>query len=437
MNNAKKFLGMVMALSVLSIWSIAQVNQTGDRKAETGIATNNGVTITQGPGTSIPEGPEPQGGWFTPLYTAEGMIKGIRVNSKTAKVDESEYPFTISLDGNGRWQMSWVSKSTVSAGEEGILTTTTYLSYDGTNILSTLKSDGYVDMDENGKAMIKRRTDGDNVRTATISPGPFLSDFGILEGLVWVAFVSGEHLPPQQSVARIPNLLDSARRFSPSVWSVDFHYNVLTDSLIKLIDKGSFILNTNYISDDLTDYNEIFEPESEMMEDEIKNNFDSLKNVKENEFLRSFYVLDEIMEFEGIKIPIRFSSTIYPNIGYGNTAYPYKMNGVVTNVILNPSVVSMLPPVKGIIHVQDTRFLHRTKEVYRGMIFYSCTNEWQLDTNSAKLMKAGSTALHPRMIPQAPGSGGSFSNHKLILLAILILPIPLLCIWYYRRRREI
>ncbi len=212
---------------------------------------------------------------------------------------------------------------------------------------------------------------------------------------------------------------------------------VLTDSLIKLIDKGSFILNTNYISDDLTDYNEVFEPEGEMMADEIKNNFDSLKNVKENELLRSFYVLDEIMEFEEIKIPVRFSSTIYPSIGYGSIAVPYKMNGVVTNIILNPSVVSMLPPVKGIIHVQDTRFLHRTKEAYRGMIFYSCTNEWQLDTNSAKLMKAGSTALHPRMLPQAPESGGSFSSHKLILLAILILPIPFLSIWYYRGRREI
>jgi hypothetical protein len=137
--------------------------------------------------------------------------------------------------------------------------------------------------------------------------------------LVWVAFVSGEHLPPQQSVARIPNLLDSARRFSPSVWSVDFHYNILTNSLIKLIDKGSFILNTNYISDDLIDYHEVFEPEDEMMANKLKANFDSLKNVKENEFLRSFYVLDEIREFEGIKIPIRFSSTIYPNIGYGST----------------------------------------------------------------------------------------------------------------------
>ena len=100
-DNAKKFLGIAMVLSVLSIWSIAQTNQTAAQKAGTGIdetqsksvqslansqllssagtviATNNGVTITQGPGASIPEGPEPQGGWFTPLYRAEGMIKGI------------------------------------------------------------------------------------------------------------------------------------------------------------------------------------------------------------------------------------------------------------------------------------------------------------------------------------------------------------------------
>jgi hypothetical protein len=161
-----------------------------------------------------------------------------------------------------------------------------------------------------------------------------------------------------------------------------------------------------------------------------------MKDVKENEFLRSFYILDEIMEFEEIKIPIRFTSTIYPNIGYGSTADPYKMNGVVTNIILNPSVVSMLPPVKGIIYVQDTRFLHRTKDVFRGMIFYSCTNEWEIATNSAKLIRAGSTALHPRMLPQAPVANDSSSKRKWVLLAILILPIPFLCIWYYRVRKE-
>ncbi len=451
-DNAKKFLGIAMVLSVLSIWGVAQTNQTATQKAGTGIdetqsksvqslansqllssagtviATNNGVTITQGPGASIPEGPEPQGGWFTPLYRAEGMIKGIRVNSKTAKVNESEYPFTISLDGKGRWQMSWVSTSIISTGEEGILSSIVYLSYDGTNILSTLKSDGYVDMDENGKERIQRQTDGDNLgSSATISSGPFPSDFGILEGLVWVAFVSGEHLPPQQSVARIPNLLDSARRFSPSVWSVDFHYNILTNSLIKLIDKGSFILNTNYISDDLIDYHEVFEPEDEMMANKLKANFDSLKNVKENEFLRSFYVLDEIREFEGIKIPIRFSSTIYPNIGYGSTAEPYKMNGVVTNIILNPSVVSMLPPVKGIIHVQDTRFLHRTKDVYRGMIFYGCTNEWEIATNSAKILDAGAKKL----VPRSKWDGLSIDSNKIwyacsLIILLILLFFPLL-----------
>ena len=85
-DNAKKFLGMALVLSVLSIWGIAQTNQTVAQKAEpeiadtqvksvqgltnsqllssagTIIATNNGVTITQGPGASIPEGPEPQEG---------------------------------------------------------------------------------------------------------------------------------------------------------------------------------------------------------------------------------------------------------------------------------------------------------------------------------------------------------------------------------------
>ena len=87
-----KFLGIALVLSVLSIWGIAQTNQTEYERAMqkvlaeylktsgigisaqsltnsqllssagTIIATNNGVTITQVPGASISEGPEPQEG---------------------------------------------------------------------------------------------------------------------------------------------------------------------------------------------------------------------------------------------------------------------------------------------------------------------------------------------------------------------------------------
>jgi hypothetical protein len=88
-----KFLGIALVLSVLSIWGIAQTNQTEYERAMqkvlaeylktsgigisaqsltnsqllssagTIIATNNGVTITQGPGAfATPEGPEPQEG---------------------------------------------------------------------------------------------------------------------------------------------------------------------------------------------------------------------------------------------------------------------------------------------------------------------------------------------------------------------------------------
>ncbi len=74
MNNANKFIGTTLLLSVLSIWSIAQTSQNAGQKAEGENAANNGVTITQGPGASIPEGPEPQGGWFTPLYTVNIKI---------------------------------------------------------------------------------------------------------------------------------------------------------------------------------------------------------------------------------------------------------------------------------------------------------------------------------------------------------------------------
>ena len=135
MNTTKKFLGIALVLSVLSIWGIAQTSQTGAEalkveaeiavtqgknaqsltnsqllsSAGTIIATNNGVTITQGPGASIPEGPEPQGGWFTPRYTAEGVVKREYFSGLEDAQLTLTNPFSFSMGDNRFWKakVSW------------------------------------------------------------------------------------------------------------------------------------------------------------------------------------------------------------------------------------------------------------------------------------------------------------------------------------------
>jgi hypothetical protein len=166
MNTYNKSLFLVV-FSALCIWSIAQTSQSAEQKAEGENATNNGVTITQGPGASIPEGPEPQGGWFTPLYTVGGVVKSEYYDkAEETFVSQGESPFSVSLGSDNRWQMSLVNYWDDSKEK----TTTNFVAYDGTNIFTALYSKYYLDT-KTFSAVEKKKIMG----APTIGKGPFRS----------------------------------------------------------------------------------------------------------------------------------------------------------------------------------------------------------------------------------------------------------------------
>ena len=431
----KKMLAVVF--SAFCIWGLAQTSQSAEQKTEaesavnqsknvtsltnsqllssagTIIATNNGVTITQGPGASTPEGPEPQGGWFTPLYTVGGVVKSEYYDkAEETFVSQGERPFSVSLGSDNRWQMSlvdyWDSKEK---------TTTNFVAYDGTNIFTALYSNYYLDT-ETFSAVEKKKIMG----APTIGKGPFPIHGSPAMGLLWVAFLSGDYLRGGDT-NRIPNLLRSDLYTDPTAWCADFRTRMLENSSNPLVKEGFFELNKDYISDDLMDYPNVEEPMSERSAFVLSEILNTLKDIEEDGFLNSHYILSDSIKMNEITIPKEFRSSFYTLPKRDEKAYLCgKRTGTITNVTFNAKAVPMIPQMEGSQIVRDSRFMFKDEHKFRNTISYFVTNQWELSMDDIEREKADRLYV---------GSRGMFaprekSNYgKLIAIAALIL-IPLI-----------
>ena len=425
-NNAKKFLGIAMVLSVLSIWGVAQTNQTSVQKTEaeiavtqgksvpsltnsqllssagTIIATNNGVTITQGPGASIPEGPEPQGGWFTPLYTAEGSIRFDSIDDSNVVFHTDNFPFSISMDKSARWQIK-----TISCISDLNMWITNYVVCNGTNIYQISLSDKILEQNEKQEIVTSRRA----AQAATVLNGVYPYDSGGVIGSLWVSFVAGDHLS-HYPTGKMPNLVESSPELEPSAWCTDFVHELRTGYSNSLVSTGSFIINKNYVSKNLGGYQFIKEPTDEDYYFLMNKKLNALKSIPQKEVLRATYSLGDSIEMDGFTIPTRYSIVRY-STPPGLTEYYVsdKIIGIVTNIIVQQDRTSMLPVINGRISVCDKRFVYRTKEAYRDSVYYTTTNEWIIDTNSVELKNIVSKNIYPRV---------SFRNKSIAYYSLII-----------------
>jgi len=447
MNHTKKLLYTALVLSVLSIWGSAQTNQTEYERvlqkelaeyiktrgisaqsltnsqlpssAGPIIATNNGVTITQGPGASIPEGPEPQGGWFTPRYTAEGVIKSeVFLDSGDARFTQIR-PFSFSMGDNQFWK----AKVSMSIGDEEIsVTSVSFVTCDGTNIYCVL-SNGSVD-EKDGKAPI-------------LSPGVLPIERDGIVGLLWTAFVSGEHLVSMDDAdaAKLPNLLYGKSTDDPAAWCQNFDYDLHSFSRNTLLSNVVYVLDKSRVYPNIDDYPFLDEPEGDFFKDFITGRIQDLMGIEQTNYVVSTYTAKKTGLFSEYGVPIIFDVEHFPleKTTNASPACVGRMSGIVTNVIINPQVVRLLPQITGVAGVQDKRFKEKKGIFYRNYLFYRVTNEWVLSVDSPRLKEIASQKYALR---KGEPVSDSFSKRKLVLLAILILPIPFLCIWYYRRRRE-
>ena len=432
-DNAKKFLGIAMVLSVLSIWGVAQTNQTATQKAGTGIdetqsksvtsltnsqllssagtiiATNNGVTITQGPGASIPEGPEPQGGWFTPFYTAEGVVR-YEVLDEKMEVDMSfDYPFSVSVGANNCWQIR-------QALPESFMTN--LVAYDGTNVYSVSTADRYRDREGVVHMMEKPQTG-----TPIISPGKF--PLGKVSGVyfLWLAYAGGDYLI-QEKQERIPCDFYNALTH-PSAWCSDFKYKLFSGKINNIVSEGAFVFNKKYVSERTEDYPYIDEPVGELNINYFNEKIKTLNNIKNENFIFSTYSLINKKSLNDLEIPTVFSSEKFsiPATSSESSHCSERIKGNVTNIIYSPGPVPLIPVFSGSVIMRDMRFATKTATGFRNSIWYNTTNEWILSTNDPIQKIAGSDKLSPKPTKPYKRSLYFYSLFTIILLSVIVFPI--------------
>lgn len=406
----------LVVFSAFCVWGIAQTSQSAEQKAEGENATNNGVTITQGPGASIPEGPEPQGGWFTPLYTVGGVVKSEYYDkAEETFVSQGESPFSVSLGSDNRWQMSLVNYWDDSKEK----TTTNFVAYDGTNIFTALYSKYYLDT-KTFSAVEKKKIMG----APTIGKGPFPIHGTPAMGLLWVAFLSGDYLRGGDT-NRIPNLLRSDLYTDPTAWCADFRTRMLENSSNPLVKEGFFELNKDYISDDLMDYPNVEEPMSERSAFVLSEILNTLKDIEEDRFLSSHYILSDSIKMNEITIPKEFRSSFYTLPKRDEKAYLCgKRTGTITNVTFNAKAVPMIPQMEGSQIVRDSRFMFKDEHKFRNTISYFVTNQWELSMDDIEREKADRLYVGLR---GGYAQRGKSNYGKLIAIAALIL-IPFIIV---------
>lgn len=437
-DNAKKFLGIAMVLSVLSIWGVAQTNQTEYERvthkilaeyiktrgisaqsltnsqlpssAGPIIATNNGVTITQGPGASIPEGPEPQGGWFTPRYTAEGVIKiESFFTSGDAKFTQIR-PFSFSMGDNQFWKAK-VSMSFVDSEMEISMTSVTFVTCDGTNIYCVLSNGSANEKD--GKAPI-------------ISSGVLPTERDDVVGFLWTAFVSGEHLVSMEDAdaAKLPNLLYTTSTEDPAAWCQNFDYGLHVFSKNTLLSNGVYVLDKSRVSPDIDDYPFLDEPVSILDKRFRTRRIQDLMGIEQTNYVVSTYTTKKTGLFSEYGVPILFDAEHFPLEKTTNASPPCiaRVSGIVTNVIINPQVVPLLPQITGVEGIQDKRFKGKKGNYYQNYIYYLVTNEWELSVDSPRLKEIASQAYAYKVFEPSKWVGYGYYFSIILIIILFFLP---------------
>jgi len=409
---------LIVVFSAFCIWSVAQTNQTTVQKVETESTTNNGVTITQGPGASIPEGPEPQGGWFTPYYTAEGVVRYEVLDEKMEVGMSFDYPFSVSVGANNCWQIR-------QALPESVMTN--LVAYDGTNVYSISTADRYRDREGVVHMMEKPQTGA-----PIIKPSKF--PIGEVSGVyfLWLAYAGGDYLI-QEKQERIPcDFYDAL--IHPGAWCSDFKYKLFSGKINNIVSEGAFVFNKKYVSERTEDYPYIDEPESELNINYFNENIEKLKNIKNDNFIFSTYSLIDKKSLNDLEIPTVFSSEKFsiPATSSDSSRCSERLKGNVTNIIYSPGPVPLIPVFTGRVFMRDMRFAVKTATGFRNSIRYNTTNEWILSTNDPILKKAGSDTLSSK--PEEVGKRNTYYYRTAIALLSILAILPFL--YFFRNSRK-
>ena len=406
----------------------------------------------------IPEGEIPKGGWFFPLYTAEGTYKTYRTTYGTNNIKlTGDYQFSISVDEKNHWQIQ------ISTYEEKYDIHSTYHFFsDGTNTFFIAFSDKVFDRDYK-----LRDSTPDEISTAYIFSGQLPKQVPMNQwaGEMWLSFCGGKYLAEHNgtNIYGKYKLVDVIKitDWVPQAWACDFYYQ-LCSFPHPLISSGFFALNRDYISVDPKDYwwisdfsdfltSEILEylknaPEDYLYLDDItlkaQKQINEKLNVPVSVLIKSYGVgfapFDYSIEKENQPDDVlekSFSDVIMKGNKVGLS--PLKPSGVpdlatvisVTNIITTPRAMPLLP-VFGRVSVEDHRFWEQFKA--KKTLDYFCTNEWKIDQDYAQVKKAQDQYFKEISKPR----NRSQSTYYICIAALALAFLVFLTIHILKKRKQ-
>jgi len=351
---------------------------------------------------------------FTPSYTARGVVIMERLSQEHVFKVAKRFPFEISADQRGRWQIHWE----MSFPQWGS-TSREYISCDGTNVFSVVYADKV--LDENYHPVPNTAKSF----PARICRGPFPTDHSNVAGLVWLVFLGGNYVTAHPE-SKIPNLLEPSARTNPLAWVCELDYTFLSTSLTPLLKAGTFRVNPKRLSQDLMDFPEVEEPSSPEELQAIQSQMKSLSHIDNPENLvRASFRIEEVIHAHSLTIPKRFTGLYYsPNfIPNATHRAVNRWRGQVTNWIQHPGPTRLLPPLDGeTFTVQDRRFMFRRKDVQsRGRRYELRDKSWPITTNDSRLRASEGPGPQPRM----SAHGREWAYYFFVTTCILVLTVPL------------
>jgi len=422
----------------------------------------NKVTVVhEDKSLEIPAGETPKGGWFFPLYTAEGTYKTYRTHGTNKIKLTGDYQFSISVDEKNHWQIQIPTYN-----EKYDIHTAHHFFSDGTNIFKVISADKFFDL-----TFQLRDTTPDMPHNGYISSGQIPDHQWA--GKIWLSFCGGKYLAERNGtniygkyklvdVIKITDLL-------PQAWACDFYYQ-LCPVPHPLISSGFFALNSDYISLDPKDYWWL----RDSSDDNTPEILEYLKNAPED-----YLYLDDItlkaqkQIHEKLNVPV---SVLIKTYGEGFAPFDYstekkdqpddvleksfsdvilknhKKNlsllkpadipGLatminVTNIITTPRAMPLLP-VFGRVFVEDHRFWEQFKS--KKSLHYRCTNEWKIDLDYSQLKEVQAQYFKEISKPRNKGqnnSDESARNLYYICIAGLVLVLLLsLTVFILKKKKQ-
>lgn len=346
---------------------------------------------------------------FRPLFTAEGEVREVVYKAPNEAVATNVFPFVISVDAKGLWQLSWVTRF-----PQWDAHSTEHLAYDGTDIYSVIYSDKRLDGQMRPVSNLPFES---NQHPGRVGAGPFPVDHSSCVGLIWLAFVGGHwsNVPN-----RVPDLLVMMARTDPGAWLTRANLETEGGGIPPLLKSATFELRDPVPSAELLDLPEVDEPADGEGVEAFRQIMKRYRGARDEERVRSRFRLDAISEVDGFQVPKAFSGSRTAPVGAEPPGFVHvAWSGVVNKVVATPQARPLLPPLHGKVTVQDRRFRRRDKGTYINYWFYPLGSDgWVVDVKDPRFQ--GENA--PRPIPrETPRLRRTLYYGAIVLLCVMLV----------------